>query len=667
MTTEYPSYLEDIRLAEQANAAYYQSSEPIMSDAAFDALLERIAAFEEAHPDQTVEHHLFSAPGGGLSTEGTDVSHEVPMLSLDKVRSLDEIESFTRSMVALGSPVTVEPKLDGLAISIEYRGGRLVRVSTRGDGRTGEDITERVRSINHLYGVPYVVHPSAELEVRGELLMSKSDFAASNANRVAAGKTAFANPRNAIAGTVRADTIDYETHATFIAYDVPGSPEDVNVAAAHFHAVGFIMANDLLDGVWYTDEVSVLEEVEKFGVAREHDDYPYPTDGIVIKAVRADIRPKLGSTSRAPRWAMAYKYEAKKATTVLRDIVMDVGRTGNISFTGVFDPVHVDGSTIARATLHNFAFIHDRDIRIGDTVEVYKANDVIPRISRSFPELREGSEQPYDPERVSPKSGSPLDTSEVIWRSTDPADSLGSWVSYAVSRDCLDIEGIGGEIAAALVESELIGDIADLFALTVDALTALQLSEGRTLGARNAAKIHAQIETAKTRPLARVITALGIRRSGRTFGRRLAAHFHTMAALRAAGVDDLQQVEGVGPERARLFREGLDRLAPVLDKLAAAGVNMGAEPDADDRGARPLDGMTVVVTGAMTGALSNLSRNEMNELIERAGGKASGSVSKKTSLLVCGEEGSSKWRKATDLDVRIVTPEEFATMVGDLV
>ncbi|WP_192496677.1 NAD-dependent DNA ligase LigA [Pseudoclavibacter sp. CFCC 13796] len=662
MTAERTTYTENVRLAERANAAYYQSSEPIMSDGAFDALLERIGTYEEAHPDQTVSHQLFSAPGGGLDGEGADVAHEVPMLSLDKVRTLEEIGKFVQLMISLGSPVTLEPKLDGLAISLEYRDGRLFRASTRGDGRTGEDITGRLAAISHLTGVPETVPGADVLEVRGELLMSKSDFSESNANRVASGKAAFANPRNAIAGTVRADTLGYDSSATFIAYDVPGSDEDADLFATHLQQLGFIPSNGLLDEVFYADDESVLDAVERFGFAREHDDYPYPTDGIVIKAVRAGIRPKLGATSRAPRWAMAYKYEAKKATTVLRDIVMDVGRTGNISFTGVFDPVHVDGSTIARATLHNFAFINERDIRVGDTVEVYKANDVIPRINRSFPELRDGTQQPYDPVRVSPKSGSPLDTGEVIWRSTDPADSLGSWVSYAVSRDCLDIEGIGGEIAAALVESELVGDIADLFSLTVEELTTLQLGEGRTLGGRNAAKIAGEIEAAKAQPLARVITALGIRRSGRTFGRRLAAHFQTMAALRSADVDELQQVEGVGPERARLFRDGLDRLAPVLDKLAAAGVNMGSQV-ADDQAARPLDGMTVVVTGAMTGALAALSRNEMNELIERAGGRASGSVSKKTSLLVCGEAGSSKWRKATELGVRIVTPEVFATMV----
>ncbi|WP_036961719.1 NAD-dependent DNA ligase LigA [Pseudoclavibacter soli] len=652
MSADETQYEHDVDLARRASAAYYCEAEPIITDSEFDALLEAIQAFEAAHPESVIQHDLFTRPGG----DGGDVTHERPMLSLDKVKDLAAVRAFVQRITAAGSLVQLEPKLDGLAVCAEYADGHLVRVSTRGDGHTGEDITARVRALQ-VTGLPHALDGVAE--IRGELLMSHKDFLATNMRRVRAGHAAFANPRNAIAGTVRASALDYVSDATFITYDVPGTTADAPALP------GLIRSVDLMVEACFADADALLERLERFGTERTSEDYPYPTDGIVLKTVDAGLREHLGHTSRAPRWAMAYKYEATSATTVLRDIVMGVGRTGNISFTGVFDPVTVDGSTIGRATLHNFDYIRSRDIRIGDHVEVYKANDVIPRIERSFPALRSGAEQVYEPERVSPVSNSALDTSEVIWRSTDPSDSLGSWISYAVSRDCFDIEGIGGEIAAALVDANLVDDIGDLFFLQEDDLAGLRLSRGRFLGEKNAVKIVAEIERAKVKPLARVITALGIRKSGRTFGRRLAAHFHTMEALQAASETDLLEVEGVGPERVRLFREGLERLTDVIAKLSAAGVNMGEDPTAaTDAASQPLAGMTVVVTGAMTGPLAGRSRNEMNELIESLGGKASGSVSKNTSLLVCGEEGSSKWVKANTLGIRIVSPEAFASEVG---
>lgn len=674
------TYRDDVALAERANQAYYDGAEPVMTDAAYDALLDRIRAFEREHPEQRIAHHLFDRVAGGDS-EGGDVRHAWPMLSLDKVRNLAEVRAFAGRILAEGSPLELEPKLDGLAIAADYRDGALVQVSTRGDGTTGEDVTRRARALR-ITGLPDRIPDHRPIEMRGELLMSHDDFTRSNAARQAAGHPPFANPRNATAGSLRAESLDYPVHATFILYDrddvvteatgVTGAPMPPAAAGIDPAAWGFLPAASLLadpdeagrDLSRITDPDVLIAGIEAFGRRRAAGEFPYPTDGVVIKAVDRALRARLGHTARAPRWAMAYKYEAQKATTVLRDIEMAVGRTGNISFTGVFDPVTVDGSTITRATLHNYAFIHDRDIRIGDTVEVFKANDVIPRIDHAFPELRDGTEQPYDPPRVSPLSGTPLDTSEVIWRSTDPNDSLGSWISYAVARDCFDIEGIGGEIAAALVEQGLVGDIADLFTLSVKQLATLPLGENRQLGEKNARKIAAQIDRARHQPLGRVIAALGIRRTGRTMARRLAAHFHTMAALRAADEEALAEVDGVGPERARLVRQGLDARAEVIDKLAAAAVDMGEEPAEATAEPGPLDGMTVVVTGAMTGPLASRTRNEMNELIEAAGGRSAGSVSKRTSLLVCGEEGSSKWRKAKELGVRIVTPGEFAKMLG---
>jgi DNA ligase (NAD+) len=549
-----------------------------------------------------------------------------------------------------------------MAFNARYDNGDLVQVSTRGDGTTGEDLTDNVLKLD-VTGLPKRIPASGAVNVRGELLMSNDDFEFSNANRVASGKPAFANPRNATAGTVRKADLAYDVKVSFVTYDAVG------IDQADLPALGFTLSADLYD----TDETDIVAKVLAFGDDRKSDAFPYPTDGIVLKTVEPDVRAALGTTSRAPRWAVAYKYEADTAVTTIRDIVEGVGRTGNISYTAIFDPVTVDGSTISRATLHNPSIIAELGVGIGSVVVTYKANDIIPRVGRVV-ENPEGV-TPYVPSDVSP-SGAPLDKSAVIWRSTDPADSIGALISYAGSRDALDIDGFSDAIADALVSGEhpLVNDLGDLFTLQYRQLANLSLGTTekgtmRFLGGKVAEKILANIDAAKQQPLNRVITALGIRKSGRTFGRRLANHFHTMDALLAATEQDFltSGVEGIGPERAALFYEGFQRNRPVIEKLRTAGVNMGEEPEAaadGDTNARPLEGMKVVVSGSMTGSLAGLSRNEVQELIETLGGKASGSVSKATSLLVSSEVGTSKYTKASDLGVRIVTPEAFAEMIG---
>jgi DNA ligase (NAD+) len=670
-------YRASVILAADAADAYYNTDVEKIDDPAYDAILERIRDYEAANPADVIEHALFTAVAAGTS-EGGDVVHSRPMLSLDKANTDAEVEAFLAKAAELGAYVNVEPKLDGLAVNLVYIDGKLVQAATRGDGATGEDVTSRLSAIT-VGTLPHDIGVAGRTEVRGELIMTDSDFEYSNAARVASGKPAFANPRNATAGTLRRQTIDYDARLTFIAYDAIAEQAPAGIGSHSemtywLGQLGFDPATDLMGPP--DARRATLEYIARFGRDRKSDAFPYPTDGIVLNIDEYDIRDQLGATSRAPRWAIAFKYEAEVGVTVLRSIDMAVGRTGNISFTANVDPVLVDGSTISRATLHNFDFIRENDLQIGDTVEIYKANDIIPRIVRSFPELRPADSVVYDPERVCPISGEPLDTSGVIWRSTAPEASLGALIKYATSRDALDIEGVGEEVADALVESGLVNDLADLFALTLAQLTTLQLADTKTgtrrqFGAKNASKLVAEIEKAKSQPVNRLITALGIRKSGRTFGRRLAAGFHTIDALLETTEEGFlaSGVEGVGPERARLFYEGFQRLRPVLEKLRAAGVNFGEQPaatDGDDSqsDSLPLAGMKVVVTGAMTGPLSSLNRNEVTELIEASGGQASGSVSKATSLLVCGEEGSSKFVKAQALGVKIVTPEQFAAMLG---
>lgn len=694
MLAEPKTYAAAVERATAAAAAYYTSDVELMTDAEYDALLDEIRAFEEDHPDEAIGHELFTAVAAGTSTGG-DVEHAFPMLSMEKANTVDEL---TRFIASVEGPVVVEPKLDGLAMSALYEGGALTRVALRGDGRRGEDVTAQVRRMRPA-NLPLEVTRTDLFEVRGELVMTEEDFAFSSGERLRwlrekndrrredlrksedeLAKLGFANPRNAVAGSIRRDSEDYAVRASFYAYDLAlaehGGGFDSHLArAAVLSDLGFVPSLSLIEAT--LGATDALGKVEEFGEQRKAG-LPYPTDGIVLKADLDSDRQRLGETSSRPRWSVAFKYPALRATTVLRAIEMGVGRTGNISFTAVFDPVKLDGSTVARATLHNFDYIRQHDLRVGDTVQVWKANDVIPRVEGIPGQPHADGSEPYDPERICPISGEPLDTSGAIWRSHAPEASLGGLIEYACSRDAFDIEGIGESLAIELVESGLVNSVADLFALTEEQIAALPLRDSktgehkvvaktgelRTVGATVAATIAAEIEKAKAQPFNRVITALGIRKAGRTFGRRLAAEFRTADRLIAATEADLMRVEGVSEGRAAVFLDGIARNADVLRRMGELGVNMGEEPSAEETEAKPLAGMKIVVTGAMTGPLAGKSRNEVNELIEAYGGTSSGSVSAATSLLVSSESGTSKAKKAEALGIRIATPEEFAAMLG---
>ncbi|MBO0516465.1 NAD-dependent DNA ligase LigA, partial [Streptomyces beijiangensis] len=411
-----------------------------------------------------------------------------------------------------------------------------------------------------------------------------------------------------------------------------------------------------------TDEV--LARVEEIAASRA--ELPFGIDGIVIKADLAVDQRDGGSGSRAPHWAIAYKLPAVEKVTRLLAVEWNVGRTGIIAPRAVLEPVEIDGSTVTYATLHNPADITRRDLRLGDQVMVYKAGDIIPRIEAPLAHVRTGDEQPIVFPDVCPQCGSEIDTTEQRWRCVRGRNCrVVASIAYAVGRDQLDIEGLGATRVIQLVDAGLVGDFADLFVLTREQLLALE-----RMGETSTDNLLAAIEAAKTQPLARVLAALGVRGTGRSMSRRIARHFATMEQLQAAEAEAIQQVDGIGVEKAPVIVAELAELAPLISKLAAAGVNLsepGATPPApkdqaveaeEQTAAGPLAGMTVVVTGAMTGPLEKLSRNEMNELIERAGGKSSSSVSKRTSLLVAGDNAGSKRDKAEGLGTRIVTPDE---------
>lgn len=692
------AYAQAVEDAVRASAAYYTGGTSVLDDDAYDRLVRGIAAWEAEHPDQVLADSPTGKVAGG-AVEG-DVPHTVAMLSLDNVFSAEEFTAWTASLARrIGHEVErfgVEPKLDGLAIAARYTRGRLTQLITRGDGTAGEDVSHAIGTVE---GLPRELAEPVTVEVRGEVLMTNAQFEHANEVRTGHGGQPFANPRNAAAGTLRAKERAYTVPMTFFGYGLlplPGTDAD---SAAHLgelsHSELMARAADLgvnttastaVPGVTAGTVEEVLDRVKEIAALRA--ELPFGIDGIVVKADLAADQRAAGSGSRAPRWAIAYKLPAVEKITRLLEVQWNVGRTGIIAPRGVLEPVEIDGSTITYATLHNPADITRRDLRLGDHVMVHRAGDVIPRVEAPVAHLRTGEEQPIVFPEVCPRCGSGIDTGEQRWRCENGRNChLVASLSYAVGRDQLDVEGLGQTRVVQLVEAGLVADLADLFALTREQLLGLE-----RMGETSTDNLLAALDAAKGRPLSRVLCALGVRGTGRSMSRRIARYFATMDHLRAADAEAMQRVEGIGTEKAPSIVAELTELAPLIDKLAAAGVNMtepGATPPApvDDESADakdgttdgtkggteagaelaggPLAGMAVVVTGAMTGVLEKLSRNQMNELIERAGGRASSSVSKKTSLVVAGENAGSKRAKAEALGIRVADPDEFAALVAD--
>jgi DNA ligase (NAD+) len=672
------AYAEAVQLAVDSAAAYYADATSTLDDDAYDRLVRGIQAYEEQHPEAVLPSSPTGKVAGGAVVG--DVPHTVPMLSLDNVFGAEQLADWAAGVERrLGRPVTewsVEPKLDGLAISARYRHGRLTQLVTRGDGSAGEDVSHAIGTI---VGLPDRLADAVTVELRGEVMMTAAQFEAACAKRQAHDGTTFANPRSAAAGTLRAQDRPYVCELTFFGYGVVPPPDDDSAPAVRLRELPHSQIMDWVaaQGVQTTAATPVagivaktLERVqERIGeIAAARPELPFGIDGIVIKCDLAADQAEAGFSSRAPRWAIAYKLPATEKITKLIGVEWNTGRTGIIAPRAVLEPVELDGSIVTYATLHNPADIARRGLLIGDSVVVYKAGDVIPRVEAPVVHLRTGDERPIDIPQVCPSCGDAIDTAQERWRCVRGRQCRAiASIIYAVGRDQLDIEGLAENRIKQMLDAGLVSDFADLFFLTRERVLELE-----RMGATSTDNLLAAIEQAKTRPLSRVFAALGVRGTGRSMSRRIARHFATMDNIRAADAEAIQHVEGIGPEKAPVVVAELIELAPLIDKLIRAGVNMtepGATPPAEGEQAQgtsvdlPLASMSVVVTGAMTGPLQALSRNEVNELIERAGGKASSSVSAKTSLLVAGEKAGSKRVKAETLGVRIVTPEEFAATV----
>ncbi|MEV5410414.1 NAD-dependent DNA ligase LigA [Thermopolyspora sp. NPDC052614] len=691
------AYAEAVQLAVDAAAAYYGDGTSPLDDDAYDRLVRGIAAYEREHPDEVLPSSPTGKVAGGAVTG--DVPHTAPMLSLDNVFGAEQLADWAASLERrLGRPVTswsVEPKLDGLAISARYREGRLVQLVTRGDGTAGEDVSHAIGTI---VGLPGTLADPVSVELRGEAMMTTEQFEAACAKRRAHDGTTFANPRSAAAGTLRTRERPYVCELTFFGYGALPYPDDDSELAArlrelpHSQIMEWVAGQGVqttaatpVAGIVAETLEQVQERVERIAAARAG--LSFGIDGIVIKCDLAADQAEAGVSSRAPRWAIAYKLPPTEKITKLLAVEWNTGRTGIIAPRAVLEPVELDGSVVTYATLHNAADIARRGLMLGDSVTVYKAGDVIPRVEAPVVHLRTGDERPIPIPQTCPTCGDAIDTSQERWRCVrGRACRAIASISYAVGRDQLDIETLGENRIAQLLAAGYITDFADLFYVTRDQLLSLE-----RMGETSSDNLLAAIEKAKSKPLSKVFCALGVRGTGRSMSRRIARHFGTMEAIRAADAEAIQAVEGIGPEKAPVIVAELAELSDVIDKLIAAGVNMtepGFRPPSPSDASPettgtpgttgtsgtlgtlapdlPLAGMSVVVTGAMTGPLESLSRNEMNDLIERAGGKASSSVSAKTSLLVAGEKAGSKRTKAESLGIRIVTPEEFAELVADV-
>ncbi|CAN5805123.1 NAD-dependent DNA ligase LigA [soil metagenome] len=649
---------------ERHNALYYAKAEPEITDREFDALLRELTDLEKAHPDLASPDSPTQHVGGGLLEAFVQAQHLVRMQSLDNTYSEEELADFVRRVEKLlpneRIPLTVEPKVDGVAISLLYEEGKLTRAVTRGDGVTGDDVTENIKTIK---SIPATLPKEAptRIEIRGEVYLPKARFAKINEEREEEGLPTFANPRNTAAGSLK--QLDSRLVAKrgleaifygFGAYD--GTlPKTHQEFLQHLKEWGLPYS----DKLWIAASVEeALAAIHEFAAIRH--DFPYETDGAVLKAAILAQREQLGSTSKAPRWAIAYKYEPERASTKLLDITIQVGRTGVLTPVAELEPVFVSGSTVARATLHNEEEIHRKDIRIGDRVLVEKAGEVIPAVVGVIATERDGSEKIFAMPDKCPSCGGPVlrEAEQVALRCTNPAceAQLRRRLQHFASRGAMDIEGLGESMVGQLVDSGLVSDLTQIYGLTQEALLGLE-----RMGEKSASNLLAGIETSKERPLWRLLFGLGILHVGATAARKLGEKFRTMDALAAATEDDLKATEDVGEIMARSVQQWFQnpKVRELLEKLRAAGLNFGERDEHAETNDGPLRNTTWVLTGTLT-----IHRDEAADMIRQAGGTVSSSVSKKTTYLLAGEEAGSKLDKAKKFGVQVLDEAAFRLMLG---
>jgi DNA ligase (NAD+) len=648
------------RLLNYHNYRYYVLDDPEISDAEYDALLQELLAIENRFPELVTPDSPTQRVGAPIAEGFASVVHRVPMFSLSNAFSASDLREFDGRVRQLAADATVEYvvelKIDGLAISLEYEDGLLVRGATRGDGTTGEDITSNLRTIT---SIPLRLQEPRSLTVRGEAYMPKAAFVRVNQEREAAGQPTFANPRNAAAGSLR--QLDPRTTAA----------RGLQVFLYHLAASDGALPDTQTDclqlmqglGLRVNPRWQVFRSIDDVieycqGWHTERHQLPFEIDGLVVKVNDLALQEQLGFTARSPRWAIAYKFPAEQVRTRLLDIEIKVGRTGTLNPTAILEPVTVAGSVVSRATLHNADLISEKDIRIGDTVILQKAGDVIPEVVAPVVELRRGDEQPFVMPEVCPECGSKAIRApgEVAWRCSNlscPAILRENLIHFA-SRDAMDIEGLGPAMINALLAAGLVQDVADLYSLQMADL--LQLER---VGQKSAENLLRAIEASKNNSLERLLFGLGIRFVGQKGAESLARHFGSLERLQAADEAALRSVPDVGEKMAESIISYFAAASSqqLIEKLRAAGVNLqhqGAAVAED-----LLQGKVFVVTGKLPG----LSREEAHDLIERYGGNVAGSVSKKTDYLLAGEKAGSKLARAQQLGVPVISLDDLLAML----
>ena len=661
MSTTIQQRIEELK--EQLNRwshEYYVEDKPTATDAEYDKVYHELVALEVEHPEFVTADSPTQRVGGEVLDQFQKVTHTNPMLSLSNAFSKEDLEEFDarlRKLTNRAIEYVCELKIDGLSIALTYQNGQLVLGATRGDGTTGEDVTGNVRTIK---SVPLSLKEPWNIEVRGECYMPKKSFVALNESREEEGLEVFANPRNAAAGSLRQldPKIAAKRNLSVFLYSSP-SVEELNVSTQEellekMAEIGFVTNSERL-------KCQTIDEVWNYieTIASKRPDLPYEIDGMVIKVNDFATQEEIGFTVKAPRWAIAYKFPAEEAQTVVRDIEWTVGRTGVVTPTAVMDPVQLAGTTVRRASLHNIDLIKERDIRLEDTVVIHKAGDIIPEVTRVILEKRPETSQPYEFPTTCPVCHEKLEhlEEEVAIRCLNPKcpAQLTEGLSHFVSRNAMNMSGIGPRVIKQLFEEGLVMDVADLYKLTLDQLLALDKVQQKS-----AENILEAIEKSKENSLERLLTGLGIRHVGTKAAKELAQHFKTMTALKEASIEQLLEIDGLGDIIAYSVKTYFEQpsVQELIQELQDSGVNMtylGVTKDDSAASGHVLSGKTVVLTGT----LEQLTRQDAKEKLESLGAKVTGSVSKKTDVVIAGHSAGSKLTKANDLGIEVWSEQQF--------
>ena len=655
---DYRGEIKELREKLNENARlYYTLDASTMSDYEYDRLYRRLQELEAAHPEEITPDSPTQRVGDAVLNDFAEVRHPVPLESLEDVFDGDEVKGFLSKVLETlpRTEYSVEPKVDGLSVALEYRDGRFYQGATRGDGRVGEDVTGNLRTVRSI--PKNLPEKLPRLIVRGEVYMARSVFDRINEELELEGKPLLANPRNAAAGSLRQKDpkvcakrqLDI---AVFNLQLVEGRS-----FATHSETLDYLREQGfpVIPHTVLRDPEEILEQIQKLGDNRM--DFPYDIDGAVVKLNNLSDRSILGSTAKCPKWAVAYKYPPEQKESRVADIVVQVGRTGVLTPKAVLEPVRLAGTTVTNATLHNQDYITEKDIRIGDTVVVQKAGEIIPEIVSVVKEKRPEGTKPYHLPDKCPVCGAAVlrDPDGAAVRCTGaecPAQLLRNMIHFA-SRDAMDIDGVGPAVLQQLIESGLVSNPADLYDLRAEQLEGLD-----RMGKKSAQNTVDAIARSKENDLWRLIFALGIRQVGAKAAKILATHFGSMDGLRRATAEELTEIDDVGAVTADYITHWMqsDQAADLLARLQKAGVNMECHQELVDR---RFAGMTFVLTGALT----RFTREEAGEMIELRGGKVSSSVSKKTTYVVAGENAGSKLKKAGELGVSVLSEEEFLALL----